>query len=97
MNINQRIIELKEQLPAALETWKQSNGGKTTVGFLHAANPEVVAALLDELESCGTSEETRIPSAWENRLSGRFISCEEYERSYAGTLNVEQVYFPLYR
>lgn len=42
---------LKEQLTAALATWQQTNGGKTTVGWMHAANPEVIAALLAELES----------------------------------------------
>ncbi|HHJ0461126.1 TPA: hypothetical protein ACQDQ8_005011 [Serratia marcescens] len=41
---------LKEQLTAALATWQQTNGGKTTVGWMHAANPEVIAALLAELE-----------------------------------------------
>ncbi|HGM6655054.1 MULTISPECIES: hypothetical protein [Serratia] len=94
MNINQIIIAIKEQLPAGLEAWQQSNGAKTTLGFIHAANPEVVAALLAELDIC---VEVQTPAAWENRLSGRLISCEEYERSYAGTINVEQVYFPLYR
>lgn len=42
---------LKEQLPAALATWQQTNGSKTTVGWMHAANPEVIAALLAELEA----------------------------------------------
>lgn len=42
---------LKEQLTAALATWQQTNGGKTTVGWMHAANPEVIAALLAELEA----------------------------------------------
>jgi len=41
---------LKEQLAAALATWQQTNGGKTTVGWMHAANPEVVSELLAELE-----------------------------------------------
>lgn len=42
---------LKEQLTAALATWQQTNGGKTTVGWIHAANPEVIEALLAELEA----------------------------------------------
>ncbi|MBH2937730.1 ead/Ea22-like family protein [Serratia marcescens] len=42
---------LKEQLTAALATWQQTNGGKITVGWMHAANPEVIAALLAELEA----------------------------------------------
>ncbi|PTA77139.1 hypothetical protein [Serratia sp. Nf2] len=42
---------LKEQLAAALATWQQTNGGKTTVGWMHAANPEVVSDLLAELEA----------------------------------------------
>lgn len=42
---------LKEQLPAALATWQQTNGSKTTVGWMHAANPEVIAALLAELDA----------------------------------------------
>ncbi|MDP8624886.1 MULTISPECIES: hypothetical protein [Serratia] len=42
---------LKEQLTAALATWQQTNGGKTTVGWMHAANPEVIAPLLAELEA----------------------------------------------
>ncbi|HAU5712379.1 hypothetical protein ABNU44_08560 [Serratia marcescens] len=42
---------LKEQLAAALATWQQTNGGKTTVGWMHAANPEAIAALLAELEA----------------------------------------------
>lgn len=42
---------LKEQLTAALATWQQTNGGKTTVGWMHAANPEVIAAMLAELEA----------------------------------------------
>ncbi len=42
---------LKEQLTAALATWQQTNGGKTTVGWMHAANPEVIEALLAELEA----------------------------------------------
>lgn len=50
MNINQQVIYLKEQLPAALATWQQSNGGKMTVGYLHAANPEVISALVAEFD-----------------------------------------------
>lgn len=42
---------LKEHLTAALATWQQTNGGKITVGWMHAANPEVIAALLAELEA----------------------------------------------
>ncbi|WP_199635095.1 hypothetical protein JEM67_09785 [Serratia sp. PAMC26656] len=46
-----KFSELKEHLPAAMATWQQTNGGKTTVGWLHAANPEVISALLAELEA----------------------------------------------
>ncbi|MGP2976115.1 hypothetical protein [Serratia marcescens] len=44
---------LKEQLAAALATWQQTNGGKTTVGWMHAADPEIIAELLAELEDKG--------------------------------------------
>ncbi|WP_370576126.1 hypothetical protein [Serratia sp. PAMC26656] len=45
-----KFSELKEHLPAAMATWQQTNGGKTTVGWLHVANPDVISALLAELE-----------------------------------------------
>ncbi|CAI1579512.1 Uncharacterised protein [Serratia proteamaculans] len=48
--MDNKLSELKEQLAAALATWQQTNGGKLTVGWLHAANPEVIATLLAELE-----------------------------------------------
>ncbi|HFI5337070.1 TPA: hypothetical protein ACGQS5_004816 [Serratia liquefaciens] len=48
--MTKQLEELKEQLPAALATWQQSKGGKITVGWMHAANPEVVGALLKLLD-----------------------------------------------
>ncbi|HEI8868317.1 TPA: hypothetical protein SLG40_003879 [Serratia odorifera] len=47
---NKQLEDLKEQLPAALATWQQSEGRRITVGWLHVANPEVIATLLTELE-----------------------------------------------
>lgn len=47
---NKQLEDLKEQLPAALATWQQSKGSKITVGWLHVANPEVIATLLTALE-----------------------------------------------
>lgn len=47
---NKQLEDLKEQLPAALVTWQQSKGSKITVGWLHVANPEVIAILLTGLE-----------------------------------------------
>ncbi|MGU5940109.1 hypothetical protein [Klebsiella aerogenes] len=51
---NKQLEDLKEQLPAALATWQQSKGRRITVGWLHAANPEVIGALLAQLD--GDSE-----------------------------------------
>ncbi|HEJ0329718.1 hypothetical protein I5M92_13655 [Serratia marcescens] len=50
VNVTKQLEELKEQLPAALATWQQSKGGKITVGWVHAANPEVIGALLKLLD-----------------------------------------------
>ncbi|ETX44530.1 Uncharacterised protein [Serratia marcescens] len=50
VNVTKQLEELKDQLPAALATWQQSKGGKITVGWMHAANPEVVGALLKLLD-----------------------------------------------
>ncbi|EKS7213032.1 hypothetical protein ACUNGS_07715 [Serratia sp. IR-2025] len=50
VNVTKQLEELKEQLPAALATWQQSKGGKITVGWMHAANPEVIGALLKLLD-----------------------------------------------
>lgn len=50
VNVTKQLEELKEQLPAALATWQQSKGGKITVGWMHAANPEVIGALLELLD-----------------------------------------------
>ena len=52
MNVSlmKQLEELKDQLPAALATWQQSKGGKITVGWMHAANPEVIGALLGLLD-----------------------------------------------
>ncbi|MGP1065271.1 hypothetical protein ACJ8LR_15880 [Serratia sp. CY56810] len=47
---NKQLEDLKEHLPAALATWQQSKGSRVTVGWLHVANPEVIATLLTELE-----------------------------------------------
>ncbi len=47
-----------------------------------------------EINSC---IEVQQPAAWENVFSGRLVSCDEYRRNYAGTVNVELVYAPLYR
>lgn len=47
---NKQLEDLKEHLPAALATWQQSKGSRVTVGWLHVANPEVIASLLTELE-----------------------------------------------
>lgn len=49
-DIANKLSELKEQLPAALATWQQTNGSKTTVGWMHAANPEVISTLFKALE-----------------------------------------------
>ncbi|MGP1067145.1 hypothetical protein ACJ8LR_25585 [Serratia sp. CY56810] len=48
--MTKQLEELKDQLPAALATWQQSKGGKITVGWMHAANPEVIGALLELLD-----------------------------------------------
>lgn len=48
---NKQLEDLKEQLPAALATWQQSKGSRITVGWMHAANPEVIATLLTTLEA----------------------------------------------
>ncbi|EMP6396090.1 hypothetical protein RJ492_004530 [Pluralibacter gergoviae] len=48
--IDKQLEDLKEQLPAALTTWQQSEGRRITVGWLHVANPEVIAILLTGLE-----------------------------------------------
>lgn len=50
VNVTKQLEELKEQLPAALATWQQSKGGKITVGWMHAANTEVIGALLELLD-----------------------------------------------
>ena len=50
VNVTKQLEELKEQLPAALATWQQSKGGKITVGWMHAVNPEVIGALLKLLD-----------------------------------------------
>jgi hypothetical protein len=50
VNVTKQLEELKDQLPAALATWQQSKGGKITVGWMHAANPEVVGGLLELLD-----------------------------------------------
>ncbi|MEB7587905.1 hypothetical protein NGC36_21805 [Serratia rubidaea] len=47
---NKQLEDLKEQLPAALATWQQSKGRRITVGWLHAANPEVIGALMAQLD-----------------------------------------------
>ncbi|MBC3228334.1 hypothetical protein [Serratia fonticola] len=47
-----------------------------------------------EIDSCIAVQK---PAGWENILSGRLVSCDEYQRNYAGTVNVELVYAPLYR
>ncbi|WP_282677456.1 hypothetical protein [Serratia marcescens] len=49
VSLTKQLEELKDQLPAALGTWQQSKGGKITVGWMHAANPEVIGALLELL------------------------------------------------
>ncbi len=73
---------LKEQLTAALATWQQTNGGKTTVGWMHAANPEVIEALLAELEAKDKriAELEAIRSAAEKlvRCKGRYHSEQNY-------------------
>ncbi|HFF8947697.1 hypothetical protein V6301_20300 [Serratia marcescens] len=50
VNLTEQLEALKDQLPAALATWQQSKGGKITVGWMHAANPEVIGALLELLD-----------------------------------------------
>ncbi|ASL90442.1 MULTISPECIES: hypothetical protein [Serratia] len=50
VSLTKQLEELKDQLPAALATWQQSKGGKITVGWMHAANPEVIGALLELLD-----------------------------------------------
>lgn len=50
VSLTKQLEELKNQLPAALATWQQSKGGKITVGWMHAANPEVIGALLELLD-----------------------------------------------
>ncbi|ELQ9312355.1 hypothetical protein R3D73_005411 [Serratia marcescens] len=56
VNLTKQLEALKEQLPAALATWQQSKGGKTTVGWMYAANPEVIGALLKLLEDDGQED-----------------------------------------
>lgn len=46
VNLTKQLEDLKEQLPAALATWQESEGRKITVGWMHAASPEVIGALL---------------------------------------------------
>ncbi|GAA0363612.1 hypothetical protein ACTVNX_24475 [Serratia nevei] len=50
VSLTKQLEELKDQLPAALATWQQSKGGKITVGWMPAANPEVIGALLELLD-----------------------------------------------
>ncbi|UTO00883.1 hypothetical protein [Serratia nematodiphila] len=50
VSLTKQLEELKDQLPAALATWQQSKGGKITVGWMHAANPEAIGALLELLD-----------------------------------------------
>ncbi|MBS7522822.1 hypothetical protein FOT57_24065 [Serratia ureilytica] len=50
VSLTKQLEELKDPLPAALATWQQSKGGKITVGWMHAANPEVIGALLELLD-----------------------------------------------
>jgi hypothetical protein len=80
-----KFSELKEQLPAAIATWQQTNGGKITVGWLHAANPEVIDALLAELDSWKRLAELRGEN-WEKDISNlleareRIADLEQKER-----------------
>lgn len=55
MTMDNKLKELKEQLPAALEIWQQSDGEKLPGGWIRAANPEVISALI-------TRQETRAAS-----------------------------------
>lgn len=50
VSLTKQLEELKDQLPVALATWQQSKGGKITVGWIHAANPEIIGALLELLD-----------------------------------------------
>ncbi|MEL5504977.1 hypothetical protein [Serratia ureilytica] len=69
---------LKEQLTAALATWQQTNGGKTTVGWMHAANPEVIAALLAELE-----DERASRAQWQQNCTRAEERIAELEEEFA--------------
>lgn len=85
-----KFSELKEHLPAAMATWQQTNGGKTTVGWLHVANPEVISALLAELEAkdkliITVTEEREF---WRERVEGAEKEREEFRRRF----NLERSY-----
>lgn len=79
---------LKEQLTAALATWQQTNGGKTTVGWMHAANPEVITALLAELE-----DERASRAQWQQnctRAEERIAELERANTSQDDHINQQQ-------
>lgn len=83
-----KFYYLKEQLTAALATWQQTNGGKTTVGWMHAANPEVIAALLAELE-----DERASRAQWQQnctRAEERIAELERANTSQDDHINQQQ-------
>jgi hypothetical protein len=50
LEMSDKLEMIKEQIGDALASWEESNGGKITNGWLHAANPVAIIELLAELE-----------------------------------------------